>query len=805
MRSDKRRVAKVAVDLPSIDVDKEFDYFIPERLEGSVSIGSSVVVPFAGALRLGYVVGFADDTEIERVLEIEGSVDGAPVISGEELELCRWIAERYMSSVASAIRLVLPPGRVRKVSYELHANPKGDRSLTPRQREIAAFVKNEGPVGIKELKRRFGEAAVNHVAELVRARAVGKRYFVEKPLVREKLERCIKATEAGLAADGELGKAPKQKALMEVLSGREPVPVREALLRSGASSYQVRSLVERGFAEISQRRVERIPREYLEAGNGVFTLTSEQMKAAERVIDSATKNKHEVFLLQGITGSGKTEVYFEVISAVLSEGKGAVVLVPEIALTSQMVARFKARFGQEVAVAHSGLSDGERFDQWESVRSGRARVVVGARSAVFYPVSRLGAVIVDEEHEAAYKQTNAPRYNARDVAIEVARRARVPAILGSATPSLESRFKAESGLFGHIKLTERPCGRPLPSIELVDMREEPRVGKMKPLVGSLLKMRIGEALEAGGKAMLLLNKRGFSNYLLCPDCGYVPVCGSCAVSLNFHSVGRRLKCHHCGYSVSAPRICPKCSSHRLFYKGAGTQRAELELAALFPDIRLIRMDADTTRGKDAHQALLKTFQKEARAILLGTQMIAKGLDFPDVLLVGVLDADTALYLPDFRSFERTFQLLMQVAGRAGRGDSPGKVVLQTFSPDNPAIQAVVGSDFETFFREELKSRDALGYPPVNSIARILFSGESAEETEAVAETSAKALDGCPGTLLGPSPAPLVRVKGEYRYHILVKTSQPEELRAFIRERLGASLGRRGRVASNVDIDPVWVL
>jgi primosomal protein N' (replication factor Y) len=508
-------------------------------------------------------------------------------------------------------------------------------------------------------------------------------------------------------------------------------------------------------------------------------------------------------LLDGVTGSGKTEVYLRAIERAVAEGGSAIVLVPEISLTPQTVGRFRSRFGDLVAVLHSRLSAGERYDQWDRMRCGDARVAIGPRSALFCPAKDLKLIIIDEEHDSSYKQGSAPRYHARSVAIRMARATGAVLVLGSATPSFESRYAAETGAISLVAMPERVAGALMPTVRVVDMAEEFRDGHRsmfsRPLIEAL-----HDVQERHGKAVLFINRRGFASFVLCRECGYVPRCENCSVALTYHEVGKRLVCHHCGATQPLVVRCPKCDSPYLRQFGTGTQRVEAELEAVVPGLPVIRMDADTTSGKGGHERRLAEFEAARSGVLLGTQMVAKGLDYPEVVLVGVVNADTTLHMPDFRAAERTHQLLEQVAGRAGRGSDPGTVVIQTYWPEHPAIACAAAHDSEAFYRTEMPDRIALGYPPKGRLARLVISGKASQEVRAHAERLAGAMrEVAPeGTqVLGPSPAPLARVKEAYRWHILLKAPHGAHLPDVIWAAMQSVRPTDG-VAVAPDVDPV---
>jgi primosomal protein N' (replication factor Y) len=536
-----------------------------------------------------------------------------------------------------------------------------------------------------------------------------------------------------------------------------------------------------------------------------LTPSGEQAEAIREVEARLASRAFHAVLLQGVTGSGKTLVYLRAIEATLAAGRGAILLVPEIGLTAQTVRPFRGVFGDRVAVLHSALSDGERYDMWRGALRGERRVVVGTRSAVFAPVRDLGLIILDEEHDPSYKEHERdPRYHARDVAVMRAKRCGAVALLGSATPSLESDWNGRSGKFERLRLPRRVGNRPMPAVVLVDMRREGG----GTLFSAPLRERIRARAASGERVILLQNRRGYAPFVQCADCGEALRCRDCAVTMTFHAPGRRMVCHYCGRSSGAPASCPSCQGPGLRYGGVGTQRVEEALLSQFPGVRVLRMDVDTTRRKGAHDRLLDAFRRGDADILLGTQMVAKGLDFPGVTLVGVISADTALNLPDFRAPERTFQLLAQVAGRSGRGDRPGEVVIQTYRPDDPAIRAACDHDFASFAERELEDRRVLGYPPFGRLIAFLFRG--AEEPAVTAEAGACAdlLRGAASgaEVLGPAAAPLSRLKGEFRWQVILKGAVPSHLKDLARQAL-SRLGERPRpgVRMSVDVDPVSLL
>lgn len=535
-------------------------------------------------------------------------------------------------------------------------------------------------------------------------------------------------------------------------------------------------------------------------------MNAEQQVAVETILQSVQEQQSQTYLLEGITGSGKTEVYLQVIAEVLNQGKTAIMLVPEISLTPQMVQRFKSRFGEHVAVMHSGLSQGEKYDEWRKIERGEAEVVVGARSAIFAPIENIGVIIIDEEHEASYKQEETPRYHARDLAIWRSEYHHCPVVLGSATPSLESRARAQKNVYQRLRLTQRANqAATLPTIDVVDMRQEVENGNVSSFSMSLQE-KLQERLEKNEQSVLLLNRRGYSSFVMCRDCGYVLPCPNCDISLTLHMDSKTMKCHYCGHEERIPYRCPNCGQDKIRYYGTGTQKVEEELQTLLPDSRILRMDVDTTRRKGAHEKILRTFGEGQADILLGTQMIAKGLDFPNVTLVGVLNADTALNLPDFRSSERTFQLLTQVSGRAGRAEKPGEVIIQSFNPEHYAIQLAKAQDYEDFYTKEMYIRHRGDYPPYYFTVQITASHpEENEAAKQMFQIARKLKQGLSpqAILLGPTPNAIMRVNNRYFYQVIIKYKQEPMLQPLLKEILTDTQRATARgLKLSIDAEPM---
>ena len=761
-------IARVSLE---IALRKEFDYSIPPALAGQIDVGSRVQVPFGARKLLGVVTAVAEESGHAQLKPIIKVIGAQTLVTAKVLKLARWIGEYYCCAPETALKSVLP--------------------------------------------------------EAVRKEDAGwrERLFV----------RCLPVA-------GELPKLPaRQQEVLKVVSERRELPLAELLEITRTTAATVRKLEDRGLLTLTSEIAERDPyaHETILASQPLV-LNPSQAAALEKIKASMDAPKSEgqkagneipasvenpspftlqpsTFLLHGVTGSGKTEIYLQAIAHALEKGQGAIVLVPEISLTPQTVERFKARFSSGklqtlVAVLHSHLSGGERHDEWHKIRQGRARIVIGARSAIFAPVEPLGLIIVDEEHEHTYKQEEAPRYHARDVAVMRGRMEGAVVVLGSATPSLESYANCKKGKFTLLNLPERVDNQKMPHVRVVDMRQAAYKEKGPPLFSPQLKEAMTQRLERGEQTILFLNRRGYSTSLQCPKCGYVANCPNCSVSLTYHRIEQKLACHICGHCEKVPAACPepKCKNPAIRFAGTGTQKVEEVLSKLFPQARVKRMDADTMKRKDDYRRVLGDFRAGRIDILVGTQMIAKGLHFPNVTLVGIIYADSALHQPDFRAGERTFQLLTQVSGRAGRGDVEGEVFVQAFTPFHPAIQYARRHDFVGFYEQEIEFREQLKYPPFSRVAQLTLKGRNEEKVKLSAEylkreieskiqvAGPKALD---LTISGPGPAPLLRAENFYRYQIMLRTKAMSTLSRRLAELL-QTLSLPEDVTLAVDIDPV---
>ncbi|MCY7855287.1 primosomal protein N' [Bacillus sonorensis] len=775
--------AEVIVDVTTKNMDRPFDYRIPEKWRGMIQKGMRVIVPFGPRKIQGFVINVKETSELNgrTVKDIEEILDLTPVLTEELLELSDWLTEKTLSYKITALQAMLPAAM--KAKYAKEIKVIGDE---PLPEPLKSMFSAKTALSYSEVE---DHRTLKLIQRQVQAGNLEVTYKV-KQKTSKKMQRTISAlcpkAELKEALDGLSPQAVKQKAILEYfIEGGEglTVPAKELLDKTGGSSASLKSLLEKGLLMESEQEVYRDPyQDRMFKKTEPLPLTEDQAHAYEAITEAVEHNRHDVFLLHGVTGSGKTEIYLQSIENVLKAGKEAIVLVPEISLTPQMVHRFKGRFGSQVAVLHSGLSTGEKYDEWRKIHRKEVRLVVGARSAIFAPFENLGMIIIDEEHETSYKQEEMPRYHAKEAAIKRAEYHRCPVVLGSATPTLESFARAKKGVYKLLSLKQRVNSQVMPDVSLVDMREELRSGN-RSMFSKALMEELEKTLEKGEQAVLFLNKRGYSSFVMCRDCGYVIQCPHCEISLTYHRFGQRLKCHYCGFETGMPSSCPECRSEHIRYFGTGTQRVEEELTKILPAARVIRMDVDTTSRKGAHEKLLTAFGKGEADILLGTQMIAKGLDFENVTLVGVLSADTMLHIPDFRAAEKTFQLMTQVSGRAGRHEKPGRVIIQTYTPSHYSIQLTKTHDYEAFFQQEMLHRREQAYPPYYYLALITVSHEEVAKTALVTEKIAqylKANISNDAKILGPVASPIARIKDRYRYQCVIKYKQENQLTSLLK-------------------------
>ena len=773
-------IAKVIVDVQSKSVDYNFDYLVPERLESVIQVGMRVIVPFGPRTIQGYVMALTDrpdeNLDVSKLKELKEIQDIRPELTPELIQLSEWYGKYFVTKRISMLEVMLPAALKAKYTKVFHLK---DLNAIPD-----SLVKHFDSAGNYEYKAAQKNGDLKALSDLLREGAVEEQTLLSQS-VGKKTQRAVRiADESAIdSVLAELESKEKQYDLYAYLSDERhrDVSLKE-LQEMDFSISSINTLTRKGMIEKYDAIIERDPfatRVFEQEKNQ--KLTQDQQRAYDAICESIEERQQRTFLLHGVTGSGKTEVYLQTIERVLNHDRQAMMLVPEIALTPQMVLRFKKRFGDEVAVLHSGLSKGERYDEWQKIRDGRARVSVGARSSVFAPFKELGMIIIDEEHESSYKQEDYPRYHARDIAEWRSQYHQCPLVLGSATPCLESYARADKGVYQLLSLPNRVNDQAMPHIDIVDMREELSSGN-RSMFSNQLREAIESRLANKEQIVLFLNRRGYASFMLCRDCGHVPQCPNCDISLTYHKSTDQLKCHYCGYQETPPALCPNCESEHIRQVGTGTQRVEELLQREFEGANIIRMDVDTTSRKGAHEKLLNDFGEGKGDILLGTQMIAKGLDFPNITLVGVLNADTMLNLPDFRSSERTYQLLTQVAGRAGRHEKEGQVIIQTYNPEHYAIKDVQQNDYLAFYRQEMKYRKLGKYPPYFFLINFTISHQEMKKVLEASKhihqillqhLSDKAL------VLGPSPAALTRINNEYRFQILIKyKSEPDLYQAL---------------------------
>ncbi|EIB6811100.1 primosomal protein N' [Enterococcus faecium] len=778
--------AEVIVDVPTMQTDQPFTYLVPSEMETALQVGMRVEVPFGNGNRhvQGFVMAIQKSEEsanpsLKAVIRL---LDLAPVVNEELLSLADYMKKITYAFKITCLQTMLPS--VMKAEYDKLIYPLAD---TPEvqvlfdQREVISWKEAEEEGSLSQLIRWRQEQLVDIKYE-VHTRNKVKTIRLVRSLLTEKQ---IEEEWAKLRQN-----AKKQKELLlclSELSQEEPIAY---FKNKGISTAVLNQGKEKGWLEFIESERYRDPyKDRVFDQTTALELNAEQKNAVEQIITAGQQQKDQVFLLEGITGSGKTEVYLQAIADVLLENKTAIMLVPEIALTPQMVERFKGRFGESVAVLHSGLSQGEKYDEWRKIEREEAQVVVGARSAIFAPLKNIGLIIIDEEHESSYKQDETPRYHARDLAIWRSKYHHCPIVLGSATPSLESRARAQKGVYQLLQLNHRAkAAAQLPAIEIVDMREEFQNHRTSTFSANLQE-KIQNRLDKKEQTVLLLNRRGYSSFVMCRDCGFVLPCPNCDISLTLHMDTRSMRCHYCGHEEPIPNRCPNCGGNKIRYYGTGTQKVEEELRELYPQARILRMDVDTTRRKGAHEQILQKFGAKEADILLGTQMIAKGLDFPEVTLVGVLNADTSLNLPDFRSSEHTFQLLTQVSGRAGRAEKAGEVVIQTFNPQHYAIELAKKQNYEQFYQQEMHVRHRGGYPPYYFTVKITASHPeeqvAAKKIFQIANQLKEVLSP-QSLLLGPTPSMILRVKNRYYYQLIIKYKHEPNLPHVLDEILNGS-------------------
>ncbi len=798
------------VSLP-VPLDQSFTYRLPETLTHRVAAGCRVLVPFGPRKLTGVVVKLHDTPPEGSIREVFRLVDEEPVLNAELLSLGRWISQYYCAPLGEVLRGMIPlSGEIRK--SKLYSLTDAGRD-TARQLMLGASDDDPALQVLRLLEARplsaqYLQKKLPNAARVIRA--LEKKGFIhvenleaDRDPLRASAARLRAAWLASNVADYKLTKRERElHAFLELHPGTHNLEQLEASVKG--ASQAARSLARRKLILLEPE----VPSGVFASVGPARTLNPHQLEAYQQIESALRSEKFQTFLLEGVTGSGKTEVYLKAIDACRALGRSALLLVPEIALTPAMAGQFLNRFGDQVAILHSAFHDAERAEQWRRIRDGAATVVVGTRSGVFAPVRNLGLVVIDEEHDQSYKQQETPRYNGRDVAIVRAQEAGAVAVLGSATPSLETRYNTERGKYVRIRLPERIERRPMPDVEVIDMRQEFLETRKLATFSRRLVDTVTERLEHREQTMLLLNRRGFSSFVACRSCGERVQCVNCAVTLTYHRRDRRMLCHYCNYAQKVPSICPKCGSEHLHFIGTGSEKVEEELHRDFPHARIARMDRDTVSGKRHFESILSDFRDGSYDILVGTQMIAKGHDIPNVTLVGVVSADVGLGLPDFRAAERTFQLLTQAAGRAGRGDLPGIVLIQTINPEHYAIRFASEQNYDGFYAKEIQFRKLMRYPPFSALANVLVRSQKQEDALAMSAELGRLLDPAPEGLkvLGPAEAPVPKLKSEFRYQILLKAANRKRLNEVLREIQKFVAGKKWpATALVIDVDPLTLM
>ncbi|RMF96892.1 MAG: primosomal protein N' [Candidatus Schekmanbacteria bacterium] len=808
---DSLKYIRVAVEFNTRNL---YTYAISEESLGKIKRGSRVLVPFGKREITGYVEEILDnkDTNGYQIKEISFVIDEEPLISDDMIRLCHWASEYFLSPIAFFYRCAYPPGSNFASSLKIAKKEeiKVDEYfplLSDKEKELLNIIEDKKAVTVKSLKKKYNFKNVYTLISKLREKGIIESFQkIGKPKISEKLATIICRGENFDEAENRAKLGSNQLKLIELIKKEERVEFSIASKITGITHNSLKSLEKAGFIKTDKIRIYRKPDYEISTEHETsLKLTSYQAIAFQKIIEAIDKAKSTVFLLHGITGSGKTEIYLQLIQYVLSKGKNALLLVPEISLTPQMLSRFRARFGDKVAVLHSSLSYGERYDEWYRIYNGKAQIVIGTRSAVFAPIGNLGVVVIDEEHDDSYKQEEIPNYDAREIALKRAEFESIPVVLGSASPSIESYYKAKKGEYCILSLPERATGIPLPIVKLIDMKRE-----KNKVISKELRETIQESCRRSEQAILFLNRRGYNRIVQCYSCGAILTCRDCSVSLVLHRSDNLLHCHYCGALSKKPPLCPLCKKEKLKGIGIGTESLEAEIKEILKGKRVQRFDKDALTGKKSLSAILETFKKGEIDVLVGTQMLSLGHDYPNVTLVGVIAADQELNFPDFRAAERAFQILLQVSGRCGRSNLPGISLIQTYQPDNYVLEALKNHDYESFYEKEILFREKFKYPPFSKLINITFSGIRQVEVKKTAlsfksvlkeKISSKTVQ-----ILGPAEPLRWKIRGKYRRQILIKyTDEPQAVKKALDEILKNEFSRKKGVMISIDVDPVNLL
>lgn len=825
-----KKYAQVIIDNKASQTDKPYTYIVPEDMKDSIKEGMRVLVSFGRGNRVikGIVIKLQDYYEknykLKSIIDI---IDDQPLISKNMIDLSIWMSEVYLCSYLDALQTVLPPGDFKKVKTYISLDEEDssflDDDLSQLENNILNLVKDTGDkIDLETLKSKMTNKNINPTINTLKEKGLIHTSLEIKTSVNKKYERYVSLVDKSMSNNTMIdiigNRAYKQLEIGEYLSSVDEVLLRELMEKTNTSLSTIRELEKKGIIHFIEKEVYRTPIKKDIKAYEKHKLSKDQKYCLDTILNNIkNKDENNKFLIHGVTGSGKTEIYLQLVEEMIKMGKETIILVPEIALTPQTIDRFVGRFKEEVAVLHSKLSYGERFDQWRKIKEGHVKIVVGARSAIFAPFNNLGLIIIDEEHETTYKSSMNPKYNTIEVAEKRCEQVGGYLVKGSATPSLESYYKSKNEDVKLLNLDKRINNKRLPKVDIIDMREELNQGN-KSIFSRDLYNEIDRNLKNKKQTILFLNRRGYSTFISCRECGYVVECNECDISMTYHMKDNKLKCHYCGLAVNPPKICPNCRSKYIKYFGIGTERVEEFTRKNFPKARIARMDMDTTMKKGSHESILQAMKNGEIDILIGTQMVAKGLDFENVTLVGVIAADTSLNLPDFRSSERTFQLITQVAGRAGRGEFEGKVTVQTYNPEHFSIQYAKEHDYTSFYEEEIILRKEFNYPPFTNIVTIVVYGENCRNVEMkikqvydliIKEMSQKNFTNIQDNVIGPFPAPLEKIKRNYRFQILIKSNDEniEELKDIIKRVCVTNVNKINfeGIKLNIDINPNSIL
>lgn len=813
--------AEIAIDSFVKDTGNAgvFDYIMPEKFKDMIKIGMRVIVPFSGRNLEGYIIGIKNNTSIDlgKLKEIINIPEFEQVFTEKQLKLCRWISHEYMCSLTDSLRCIIPAGMVLKENkYIILNNPNQGFTLsmdTLERRIISEIRCSGGTIALNKLNKIIGSNTLNTVKNMVKSNIV----FINSKMsqgINDKYIKCMKINDKYDDIEKTIGemnlnrKLKQQVEMLKILKNRSSmIPLEKLIKVYGFSRSTINTLIKKNIIESVKINTLRDP--FMGAvfeDSTAPILTDEQQSVIGKILNGYLTEKNRNYLIYGVTGSGKTEVYIQLIHYFVNNGKQAIMLVPEISLTPQTIERFKGRFNR-VAVLHSRLSTGERYDEWKRIKSGEVDVVIGARSAVFAPLNKLGIIIIDEEHENSYKSDKTPKYHTREVAKKRCEIEDAVLVLGSATPSLETFYDASNGKYILCTMNKRVHNRDLPALEIVDMRQEIESGN-RTIFSKRLYDEIKNTLSNNHQIILFLNRRGFSTFVSCRKCGYVMKCPKCDVSLTYHIDKNILNCHYCGFTTKSPNFCPKCNSSYIKFFGVGTQKIESEVKKYFPNARVLRMDLDTTSQKGSHDKIYRAFKNKDADILIGTQMITKGLDFQDVTLVGVVAADMTLNIPDYRACERTFQLITQVAGRAGRGEYEGKVIVQTYNSEHYSILSALHHDYVGFYNKEIMIRQTFNYPPFSDLVNIVVSSKIENEASSIInEITSKMKNAIRQSIddiiiLGPAPAPMYKINTYFRWQTILKGKINMDFRKQIKELIYTVSVQYKTAKIMVDLNPV---